>query len=559
MNPHRASPVASQTGHFLRLTPERALVALVILAAAVRVWGIQFGLPLVLARPDEQLISGKVIEFFQKGTLNPRFFDYPTFYFYVLAALYGGYFAIGWIAGWFDSIAQFVASWPVDWVPFFMIGRFVGALTGTASVWLLYDTARRMFDRRVALLAAFFLSLAFLHVRDSHYGTTDVPMTALLLASMLFIVRTHQSGQLRDAVLAGAFAGLAMATKYNAVMLVAPMVLSGAIKIWDARGRRWQAAREARLHWMLPVMGLAFFAGSPYVLLDYGKFLYDMKWLRWSMDRGMTPPELLGIGWVYHLRVSLRYGLGLPLLTAGLAGIALLLVRRPREASIWCAFPFLFYAVAGDSYNVFVRYMVPVVPFLCLTAAFLTSELGDLLTRALSRRLPVRTSFVLTVLAGTLIWPSAASVVAFDRLLARTDSRLVAGAWMREHAPAGSVIFYAGNLYGHLQLEERRPFKYVYWKWDRDASKFRNEQDRWTDEWPEFIVVHESPLPYSHVPPLVEQRLRVDYALAHVERAVDGTDPRNVYDLQDGFFLPYAGFQDVQRPGPNIHIYRRRR
>jgi hypothetical protein len=35
--------------------------------------------------------------------------------------------------------------------------------------------------------------------------------------------------------------------------------------------------------------------------------------------------------------------------------------------------------------------------------------------------------------------------------------------------------------------------------------------------------------------------------------------PRDaVYDLQDAFFMPFYGFHTVERPGPNIEIYKRR-
>ena len=41
-------------------------------------------------------------------------------------------------------------------------------------------------------------------------------------------------------------------------------------------------------------------------------------------------------------------------------------------------------------------------------------------------------------------------------------------------------------------------------------------------------------------------------------RDVDAADPRNRYDLQDEFYLPFAGFHQVDRPGPNLKVYVRR-
>ena len=76
-----------------------------------------------------------------------------------------------------------------------------------------------------ALAAAALLSLAFLHVRDSHFGVTDVPMTFLVLVAFLFIVRLSESGETRDLIAAGVAAGLATSTKYNAALIALPALL----------------------------------------------------------------------------------------------------------------------------------------------------------------------------------------------------------------------------------------------------------------------------------------------------------------------------------------------
>jgi hypothetical protein len=43
----------------------------------------------------------------------------------------------------------------------------------------------------------------------------------------------------------------------------------------------------------------------------------------------------------------------------------------------------------------------------------------------------------------------------------------------------------------------------------------------------------------------------------HVTRAADVHEPGNAYDIQDAFFLPYGGFVNVLRPGPNMLVYRK--
>ena len=67
----------------------------ICLALALRVVGLQYGLPAVY-NPDEVAIMARALSF-AKGTLNPHNFLYPTFYFYVLFAWVGVYSAFVWL------------------------------------------------------------------------------------------------------------------------------------------------------------------------------------------------------------------------------------------------------------------------------------------------------------------------------------------------------------------------------------------------------------------------------------------------------------------------------
>lgn len=63
---------------------------------------------------------------------------------------------------------------------------------------------------------------------------------------------------------------------------------------------------------------------------------------------------------------------------------------------------------------------------------------------------------------------------------------------------------------------------------------------------------------YARTPPPLRQRAAEQYVLVWSVRGTSGSARRAVYDQQDAFFLPIAGFSAVERPGPNISIYRRR-
>jgi 4-amino-4-deoxy-L-arabinose transferase-like glycosyltransferase len=526
------------------------LAAATVVALGVRLWGLTFGLPLVRSHPDELLLIGAALKI-AGGNPNPEFFDYPALHMYLLAAIYMGYYACGLATGAFTSVAHFLADFRLHWEPFFLIGRTISAVFGTLTVPALYAVARPVFGRRSAVVAAWFMALAFLHVRSSHLSTTDVSMTFFLVAAMVAIVRVHVSGRRDDARLAGVLAGCAAATKYNAVLLAVPMTVVALLEGWRRRDDLAAAIRRSSLLWMAVPFLLTFLILNPYLVLDSVRAFEHLRVLEQSTSGGMTPPELLGRGWTYHLPFSLRYGLGWPLLVAGLGGMAWSAVRYPGATAIVAGFPIAYYAVAGAGYNVFVRYMVPVVPFLCVFAAVLVVEVVARLVRG------SRAQRVVTAIAAALVVaPSAWSVVQFDVLLSREDNRLVAGRWIHDHVPPGSTLHSTGNLYGHVQLERPGSPKYRYFDFDRGARTFR-EAGRATAARPDWIIVQRSALPYSHIAPGVQALLESEYLLVHRVTAADLDERRTVYDIQDGFYVPFGGFTGVRRPGPNFEIYRR--
>jgi 4-amino-4-deoxy-L-arabinose transferase-like glycosyltransferase len=536
------------------------LLLLLILAGAlgVRLWGLDFGLPHVLARPDELFVYGVAFGILA-GNPNPNMFDYPGVYLYLVTGLFSLYYWWYRITGRVTAVEEFREIFRTDYEPFFLVTRGVTALFGTITVGVCHAIVAPLFGRTAGLASAFFLAFAFLHVRDSHYATTDVPLTLFVMCALLAALRVHRTRSGREAWLAGVAAGLAVGIKYNAAPVVVPLAIVEGLHAWPLRGDWRRMLRETHL-WRMAVATLAvFLATSPYLVLDYGNAARQLQSLAAQASVGMTPPEMLGSGWGYHLPFSLRHGLGIPLLTAGLTGLVWMALRRPQLALILGSFPLAYYVAAGAGYNVFVRYMVPVVPFLCLFAGYLVAEIAS----SAAPRLRVPRPVLAGALACAIVAPSAWSAIEFSRLMAQDDSRVLAARWVDESVPPGSSVYMSGNRYGHPQIEGL-PGGFQIFGYDWRASHFTH-QDRSTgvyreypvDRLPEFIIVQRSAIPYSHIPEQVERMLPTEYDLAHTIRAAD-LSAKNPYDIQDGFYLAYGRYQGVRRPGPNFEIYRRR-
>src|SRR6202008_3077432 len=104
-----------------------------------------------------------------------------------------------------------------------------------------------------------------------------------------------------------------------------------------------------------------------------------------------------------------------------------LLQRDWRKAVLLATFPAVYYLVLVPTRTVFVRYAIPIVPFLCISAAFATVEAA----RAIGRPRPVSVTSTALILALVAVAPSADAVWHLDRLFAARDSRLLLADWLR--------------------------------------------------------------------------------------------------------------------------------
>src|SRR4051812_46125585 len=61
------------------------LAAILVLAATLRLVGLEYGLPFGLLNPDEQSIVPRAWRMVHGGGLDPHWFDYPTLVMYLIA------------------------------------------------------------------------------------------------------------------------------------------------------------------------------------------------------------------------------------------------------------------------------------------------------------------------------------------------------------------------------------------------------------------------------------------------------------------------------------------
>jgi 1-acyl-sn-glycerol-3-phosphate acyltransferase len=549
------------------------VAAILVLAAVVRFWGLGFGLPHTESRPDESVIVGLAQQFWS-GDLNPRFFRYPTLQMYLTAAVFGADYAEGRVRGRYGSIADFRQAMIEDAAPWHLWARALTASLGILTVLVVYRLAAAVFRPDTGLAAAFLLSLTYLHARDSHFATTDVPLTFFLMAAVWFTWRVLVRGRTADYAWAGILAGLAMATKYLGLMMALPLLLAHLMRPRPAGRSPLDTAEVGKVVLFGASLVFVFLAATPFALPEWRMLWRDLH-SDWDYARrGYW--MVFGRAWSLHPRVFLWHGLGAPQLLAGAAGLALFAVRRPREAAVVLGFPVAYSVLTARDQLVFARYAIPLVPFLCIGAAFLLTSVAERVTRRWPR---VPAGAVLALGAVSLVAPSARSVLRLDRVLSRTDTRVVLRSWIEGNVAPADGVYQAADKWSAVQLpaspaailgryegpankerrrvllrqaEARSTPGYDDWTWE--GSAFRRNGDATTDL-PRFILVPLSPLvAYSGVPADLGALLAARY---EPSRSFVFTvwDPGQVFDQQDAFYVPFGGLRGTETPGPNFQLY----
>src|SRR5262249_27840667 len=310
-----------------------------------------------------------------------------------------------------------------DPVPLFLLGRSLGVAFGTATVALLYVVGRTLFSPAHGLLAAAFLGCAFLHVRDSALVTVDAPMTFFVVLTLLEAARILRWGRGADYALAGGAAGLTIATKDTAILVLVAPVVAHVTRDAPSRDPLYRRLASPHLLGSLFLAGLVFAAVNPYLFLHWSKAWQDIRWIAGRAVVGQfvnEQPISIGPGWRYHLPGSLRYGLGRGVLGLACAGILRTLWRRDPAWGMLLAFAGCFCLVLGACALACALPMPTLLPGRGFSPAWAIPGVTGLVARPGWRR------DVLIALPLVAVVEPLYAVTAYSRIVHHADTRVEA-------------------------------------------------------------------------------------------------------------------------------------
>ncbi|GAB4319582.1 MAG: hypothetical protein Kow0059_13670 [Candidatus Sumerlaeia bacterium] len=552
---------------------EWAIVAgVLVIGAAMRVWGLRFGFPDTV-RPDEEYFAN-IVRGMDGGGWNPHFYYYPHFFMHFNVLVWRVWVAIQMLLGRYNptvGVQKFFNQTPYI---LYLLGRVSSAAFGVATVGLLYATARRLGGRLTAVPAALFLALNPTHALNSHFFKSDIVAGFFILASLHAMVLAFQGGSVRRAprrlVWAGVWAGLALSSNYYGGFLAVPLGLAVVFHMAGECRRAGRAGRGAGVVGVLrggwpwapfAAMLLAFFLTSPYVYLDYHGFLKDIHRMlfadRVNLFNTLVAHDItdnhLKQPLVYSALFSWRYTMGVGLFVLSALGVVRgLLTRRPAVFLI-AAFSVFYLAMTSTGKAIFVRYYAPVAPLLCLLGAALLADAGRVLVVRRRERSAVRV-FAVAVASLALVVQPAQWTIHSNRLLSRKDTRSLAREYLeREHSlpPRGKIACPLNYYYGKPQVQNLFPFV----RFTPDRATLERQGVRLI-VWDTYYLRLYSPAPDAQARAFLEREAELIAVFSPVAEGHALEDFAPVVDQLDAFYLPIARFEGIERPGPLIEIYR---
>jgi len=519
------------------------------------------------------------------GPTTEYFYEYPSLFFYVMAAGLVGYYALGRLVGVYSGVDDFIFQYANDPASLYLMSRGFSAIVGVLTIYGVYKTTRRLFkSEKTGLVGALFMALCYLHVRDSHFGTMDVAMTCLIVASFHFIVKSNDEWSLKNYLLAGLLAGLATSTKYAGAFLVFPICFLHLFKVLEHQLPYSRIVFDRRIWGFAGAMMLGFLAGTPHFLSEYPKYIYYVT-NRMALMDSQSPK--IAIGWWYHLKFSLWHGLGWGMYVAAFGGIVLFFIRDWKRAIVFISFPLTYYLFVGKGYVVFLRYVVPIMPFMCIAAAYPVYEFYHFLKKKLDYQYVVALVGILIIL---ILFQGSCNIFFFNNLITKKDSRELGKEWAETNMPQENSVYQFTNGSDFCRLQLRPTLETLEKKYNaalREGEKGRLQKariDHWkntdhegfknytfkdtlnqfvyngqlTNSPPDYLIIHYYPLIEFMPPPeYIQELIATKYTLIETIQTVNPKHPQNKYDQHDAFFLPFAGFREVERAGTNMLFYKK--
>jgi 4-amino-4-deoxy-L-arabinose transferase-like glycosyltransferase len=325
----------------------------------------------------------------------------------------------------------------------------------------------------------------------------DILMQFASLTALLFMTAWGSPSRGRWSLAAAVAAGVSTGTKYTAGLLIVPVLLAARM------GRSAPEGKRPGLFGLLAAFAASYLVTTPGTLLSPHAFWKDLRYEMQHYSRGHAG-FTVDAGFD-HMGRMLRYlgesmfspypWLAIPIFILALLGCGVLVRGSRRTGLLLLSFPVLFLISLASSRVLFVRNVLPVVPFLAVAAAAGALFLAGRSPRL--RHLPLALAGLVLVVNGQWLWRAAGTIEdrGTDRFVHELDGYLTAhpdetfflskavrnalvkvapgrrdNVVLRPDLPVDFAVFYPTDAGSLFHLPSNRPGSTVTWFGPREVN-----------------------------------------------------------------------------------------
>lgn len=372
---------------------------------------------------DETAIWGSASQMLKLNTFDPGRYDYPATAMLINAFFYKIFFIpLFWVKYYLSNIGQLMDG-TVRFPPtvaeaqrvfgIYIIGireinslfwsRYITAAFGVGTVFLTYLLSKKLFSKKVGLLAALFLTFNYRNVMNSHITLPDIYNAFFILLALISYWNLYKKPVVKNYLIAGLLAGVAFSIKYQ-YFAILPLILVHLKMVFE---NKFSIKKLLDLRIIMAGFAiiLVFLITNPYFFMNLeiviGKMQEEFK----KYGMGTNTLNLYPLSYLYHIDygatqfVLVFLGLIVGIIKKTYKSLFLLSLVIPSY------YMFIYYSHGGF----YVRNFIPTTPILLIFASLAIWQIFEILRNKIDKKINI--IFLITIVISALYVPAKNSIL----------------------------------------------------------------------------------------------------------------------------------------------------
>lgn len=412
------------------------LLFFIIIGAILRFYNLSWGFPYFF-HPDEWNIANSINQLGFPEQMNPNFFAYGSLPIYTI-------YLFGVVKNIITtqttlSVTNFNN---VSYESAILISRSISAILSLLLIPLVYKIGEIMHSKSTAVLASFFTVTSVGLIQYAHFGTFEMWLTFGSVLLMLICINLITKLKYSIVFQAGVILGVLSAVKISSLALIPLPFLSYVTNIKQKHKIISTNSLVTSTLILILVTGLFFVITNPYSIVDNKSFINTFGYES-NVAFGKTPvfytQNFIGTTPIIYQFLHVFPFLLNPILTLLLIPSLMFVTWRALKTKnknllLLIVFFLLLFLSQAFLFVKWIRYMVPVLPFIYLIEAIAITEIYKI----------VKSKFINYVFISILFLVCCLYAFAyFSAVLSQPDTRITAAKWVQTHLNTPSTLIEA--------------------------------------------------------------------------------------------------------------------